>query len=67
MGGGQSREKAIQRWLTQPKDLTVLTSTRGGLNSHLSIGLFRLAIAVILILLFLFNCSRINLLALKNF
>lgn len=46
MGGQQSREKTIERWLTQPKDLSALLSTGGGLNSHLSIGLFRLAIAV---------------------
>jgi hypothetical protein len=46
MGGSQSREKALDRWLSQKKDLTALISSNGGLNSHLSIGLYQLAVSV---------------------
>jgi hypothetical protein len=46
MGGKQSRQRAVDRWLSQKKDFTALISTAQGLNSHLSIGLYQFAIAV---------------------
>jgi hypothetical protein len=54
MGNFQSRETVLERWLTSPKTLTALISNGGGLNSHLSVGLFKLAIAVSLFDLALF-------------